>query len=317
MLISDLIKFHDALNEKLNSLRLGQSITDTCHELNTILSSNQSVTEFVAHEKIQQAIHQINQLNTQFEGIKNQLSTAVDDIHQQIDLLLPTVNVSSDVPYKKQFKVADNNIYRNFVMSTEISHCVKSRIYQISDWHFSGMQLGCRNAEYTAELVSCDPLYLCDFEQRSIDYVSDQFNDIYNRRLRKYLLADHRLGHLPQNQFGFIFSWMFFNFVDLNELQLYLLELFKTLRPGGVLMFSYNNGDKIESARLFESGMMSFIPKRKLLSVCGDLGFDIIDSFDFSNSDHQIKTISWIELRKPGQLSTIKRSQAQGLIGMK
>lgn len=317
MLVSDLIKFHDDLNEKINSLTLGQSITDSCKELDTIISSNGSVIEFVAHEKIQHAVQQINQFNTQFEEIKNQLLTAINDIHQQIDLLSPTIHTSVDVPYKKQFKVADNDIYSNLIISTEISHCLRSRIHQISDWHFPGMQLGCRNAEYTAELVACDPLYLCDFEQRSIDHVSGQFNDIYNRRLRKYLIADHQLGHLPQNQFGFVFSWMFFNFIDLDNLQLYLLELIKTLRPGGVLMFSYNNGDMIESARIFESGMMSFIPKRKLLSVCRDIGFDIIDSFDFSNSDNQIKTISWIELRKPGQLSTIKRSQAQGLVGRK
>jgi hypothetical protein len=317
MLVSDLLKFRDDFYERVSSLALDRSIADSCRELTSIVSSNTSIIEFVAHTKIQNAVNQIQNFNTEYDQIKNQLMTAMDDIYQQIDLLSSTINTGIDTPYKRQFKVADNPIYNEFHISPDISQIIKSKIHQTSDWHYPGMQLGCRNASYTSDLISCDPLYLCDFNLKYIENVSNQFNDIYSRRLRKYLIADHQLGQMPQNQFGLIFSWMFLNFVDITDIQLYLSESIKILRPGGVFMFSYNNGDMIESARLFESGIMSFIPKRKLIPICKNLGFEIVNSFDFTNVDDNIKTISWIELRKPGELSTVKRSQAQGLVGRK
>ena len=317
MLISNLLKFRDDLIEKISLLSVDQEITKSCYQLNSIISSNELVDKFIAHDKIEQAIAHINQLNTDYIKFRDNLLTVIDDIYQEIDLLYPNINQSPDIPYKKQFKVADNSIFNNFSVSTEISTTIKSRIHQVSDWHFPSLQLGCRNSSYTTELVSSDPLYLCDFDLKYVENVSAQFNDIYNKRLRKYVISNHRLDHLPQNQFGFIFSWMFFNFTDIDVIQLYLQEILKTLRPGGILLFSYNNGDMIESAKLFESGLMSFVPKRKLLLVCKNLGYEIVGSSDFVNEDKDISTISWVELKKPGELSTIKRSQAQGLIGRK
>jgi hypothetical protein len=107
---------------------------------------------------------------------------------------------------------------------------------------------------------------------------------------------------------------MFFNFADITVIRSYLSSLIKLLRPGGTLMFSYNNCDLVESANLAESGYMTFVPKRKLNELCIELGYDIVQHYDLKNSDHQIKYISWIEIKKPGELSTIKRAQAMGKI---
>lgn len=317
MKISDLLKLRDDFIDRINLLTVESSIADSCEQLDTILSSNQSIDEPDAIGKIQQAITKINHLASQYSDIKNELMTFLTDIDQAVDLISPTVHQDVNVPFIKQFRVADDKLYRDFLISDQINQIIKSTIYKISDWHFPGMQLGCRNNEYTGNLVGCDPLYLCDIDPQAIDDAANQFNDVYGKRLRKYKLNNHQLGHLPMNQFGFIFSWMFFNFAELNDMELYLAELLKVLRPGGSLILTYNNGDIAESARLFESGMMSFVPKRKLLPICKDLGYIVIDSFDYDNIDNQIKTISWIELRKPGELSTIKRSQAQGLVGRK
>jgi hypothetical protein len=57
---------------------------------------------------------------------------------------------------------------------------------------------------------------------------------------------------------------------------------------------------------------MSFIPKRWLVAYCHQIGYEIVNTIDFPNDDPEVKFISWIELRKPGQLTTIKRMQALG-----
>jgi hypothetical protein len=61
---------------------------------------------------------------------------------------------------------------------------------------------------------------------------------------------------------------------------------------------------------------MSWIPKRQLVKLVTKLGYEIVNSVDLPNND-EVSHISWIEIKKPGQLSTIKRSQAQGLVGRK
>jgi SAM-dependent methyltransferase len=316
MLVSDLIKFRDDILARAESIPLSKAIDDSCVELECIISSNPAISETNMHEKIKTAITDIRNMDSLYQHIVSNLISIIDDIYQIIDDQISVMDISPDTPYKKNFKVADAKSFR-YNPPTDIFNALKSRINQMSDWHFPGMQLGCRSPEVTAEAVGCDPLYLCDFNFDYIDLVSDQFNDIYNRRLRKYIINDHQFSHLPQNQFGFVFSWMFFNFAEINEIELYLKEIFKILRPGGVVIFSYNNGDIVESSKLFESGIMSFVPKRKLLPICKEIGFEIVNSLDSSNYDSDIKIFSWAELKKPGVLSTVKRSQAQGLIGRK
>jgi hypothetical protein len=178
------------------------------------------------------------------------------------------------------------------------------------------MQLGCRSLaqKYTAELIANDPLYICDIDATYTNESTAQFNDLYNKRIRKYIVPTHDMQMLPHNQFGFILSWMFFNFAGVDVLENYLTNLINLLRPGGTLMFSYNNGDIFDSCRLAETGGMSFIPKRKILDMCNKLGYLIVNSFDLSNTDDQVKYISWIEIQKPGELKTVKAHQVLGKI---
>jgi hypothetical protein len=110
---------------------------------------------------------------------------------------------------------------------------------------------------------------------------------------------------------------MHFNYYELETLEIYLKSVIALLRPGGVFMFSYNNGDLLSSCLLTEHNGMSFIPKRKLTEVCTALGYEIINSFDMPNTDGGVKYISWIEIKKPGTLKTSKKSQSLGIIGRK
>jgi hypothetical protein len=89
----------------------------------------------------------------------------------------------------------------------------------------------------------------------------------------------------------------------------YLTEAFKMLRPGGTMMFSYNDGDTPNGAAYAENGAQSYLPKNHLLRICSELGFEIINSESYDNG-----VINWLEIRKPGTLSTIKAHQALGEI---
>ena len=307
MPVSDLIKFRDDFIAKVEQINLDQSFVGMSNVLRSVITENTVVSIPAVEEHINRALVQFEDVHQQINNIRTPLITLVDDINRSIDSLASELLVKNDdEPFKYYHKL-------NFTVSNEVDQAVRSRIHHRADWHFPGMQLVCRNSEYTAELVANDPLYLCDYDLQYIDDVSTQFNDIYNRRLRKYLIANHDLGLLPQNQFGFILSWMLFNYSGLTVIKQYLEQIIKLLRPGGILMFSYNNGDIYSSCQLSEHGGMSWIPKRHIIELASQFGYEVIEFFDLPNND-EVKYVSWVELKKPGELSTVKRSPAMGRI---
>ena len=195
------------------------------------------------------------------------------------------------------------------------------------DHRFPGLRLGCRyfgqfeggdrdhslSIDYSNLLVANDPLYFYDADTKLIETVTTHFNDTYKRRIRLYQDA----AQLPKQQFSFVFSWGVFNYLNLPTVESRLKLIFDLLRPGGVLMFSYNNGDIVESARLSDLEEMSFVPKRNLVNLLTQIGFEMITSYDLPNNDTLITNISWMEVRRPGKLESIKIKQVIGAIGQK
>jgi len=181
---------------------------------------------------------------------------------------------------------------------------VSSSIQQYVSWQYPGLEIGPGNSQWTSLLVGCDPLYLVDRHKIFLDEAVKQFPEEYQRRLRPYLTEGINLSMLPQNQFGFVLSWNVFNYLTPDKIDLYLAEIFKVLRPGGVAMFSYNNGERVQSAKFAEIGYMSYMPKNHLMLLLQKYGFELLADKEFE------ETINWVEIRKPGELHTVKSHQA-------
>jgi len=310
MLVSELINFRDSITKRIEFLEQDTSLDNLYNNISLILTENADIEESIAHDKLRDILNDYNILCKKSVEIKNKLPAIINDVNNSIDQLAEKLlTKQDDQPFKNYHKT-------EFNISDEIDLLIRSNIHQHADWHFPAMQLGCRSLaqKYTAELIANDPLYICDIDATYINESTAQFNDLYNKRIRKYIIPTHDMQMLPHNQFGFILSWMLFNFAGVDILENYLTNLIKLLRPGGTLMFSYNNGDIFDSCRLAETGGMSFIPKRKILDMCNKLGYLIVNSCDLPNTDDQVKYISWIEIQKPGELSTVKRAQAKGRI---
>jgi SAM-dependent methyltransferase len=310
MLVSELITFRDRITKRFEFLEQDTSLDNLYNNISLILTENADIEESIAHNKIRDILNDYDILCKKSVEIKNKLPAIINDVNDSIDQLAEKLLVKQDdQPFKHYHKT-------EFNISNEIDLLIRSNIHQHADWHFPAMQIGCRSLaqKYTAELIANDPLYICDIDPTYINKATAQFNDLYNKRIRKYVISNHNMDVLPRNQFGFILGWMFFNFAGGETLENYLINLIKLLRPGGTLMFSYNNGDIFDSCRLVETGGMSYIPKRKILDMCDRLGYIIVNSYDLPNTDDQVKYVSWIEIQKPGVLSTIKRAQAIGRV---
>lgn len=252
------------------------------------------------------------QIGTIVEQARLRRQEALEKVEFQIDVIgrdyieRDTKNYG-DEAHKKTIEFIRH--YHRFGMDQEVESVVNARIGRLVSWQYPGLEIGPGDGESTKKLVACDPLYLVDVHQEFLDSTMGQFNEAYRRRLRPYLVKDTDLSILPQNQFGFVLAWNVFNYMPLTMIERYLASVYGVLRPGGTVMFSYNNGERfVRSAQWVENGHMTYAPKSLLLAAAKDLGYTVSGDFDFWPE------ISWLELTRPGKLATVKAHPVLGQI---
>ena len=250
-----------------------------------------------------------------YRDIRTSILAPNERVQQIIDTINAEINAKSSVfflnNYEEELKYEDPvNIRKIRVMyiPSQVQQEIESRVAQYSTWKYPALEIGCRDGEWTKFLVASDPLYLADEHQEFINATISNYAPEYQRRVRSYIIDNDEYGVLPQNQFNLVFSWNHLNYKTLESVKKILKQVYNLLRPGGVFMFSYNNGDLPAGAAYAESYFMSYIPKSMLIPVCQQLGYEVVYS-----QDHE-PAVSWVELKKPGELFTVKGHQALGII---
>jgi SAM-dependent methyltransferase len=230
------------------------------------------------------------------------------DIDQQITDLTHKI-FAGNYELESRMPPIDNiRKFRKINVSADIAFTVAQRILLYTNWRYPALEIGCRDGEWTHNMIAADPLYIVDRYQEFLTSASSQFNESYQRRLRPYLMVDNNLDMLPANQFGFIFSWGYCNYISLDSMTQLLRKVFDLLRPGGVFLFTFNDGDTPGGAGMAESFAQTYMPKSILIPTARGVGFEIHQEFDYS------PTVTWLEIKKPGTLQTIKAHQVLGKI---
>ena len=204
--------------------------------------------------------------------------------------------------------MAGENLRKLPFSQNETRDLVVAQIGKYTNWKYPGLEIGPGNGEWTEHLVANEPLYLVDTHEHFLTETKTKFNGHFQNKIRSYLTTGTDLSMLPQNQLGFVFSWNVFNYLTLDLIEQYLESIYKVLRPGGVAMFSYNNAERPLCARYVDTGYMSYAPKSKLLEIVAKYEFEVISLQDLE------EYISWIEIRKPGELSSIKVHPVMGTV---
>lgn len=186
-----------------------------------------------------------------------------------------------------------------------------SRLGMYNSWKYPAVEIRPALGEFTDLLKGCDPLYLLDEDEELLSEVKKKWNNIYQRRLRYYTFdetSEDSFNCLPNNQFGLIVSVDYFNFKPLNIIEKFLKEFYTKLRPGGVVVFTYNNCDLPYAVRNVENRFCCYTPGSRVKQTAEDIGYEIVKSFD------QLENVSWLELRKPGEITTLRGGQTLGEI---
>lgn len=268
---------------------------------------NQNVSENYS-EQLDQLIKDYRDIRVEIHRPGARVQEIIDNINKEISSKSSHFflnNYEDELIYEDPANIRK---VRVMYIPVQVQQEIESRIGLYSTWRYPALEIGCRDGEWTKFLVASDPLYITDGHQEFLDNAVKDYAPEYQRRVRSYLIKNNEYGILPQNQFNLVFSWNYFNYKTLDTTKQILKQVYNLLRPGGVCMFSYNNADIPAGAAYAETYFMSYMPKSLLIPMCQSLGFEIV-----YQQDHE-PAVSWLELRKPGDLFTVKGHQALGVI---
>ena len=305
MKLSQLIELRNRLTEAYNVSHIQ---TETKSLIEALSHIRDSALDSGLHQRVSvlssdlNKIGQVVELNVQY--YKDTLNQIDSEINAHAHRMLAE-NYDLEIKYD----IVENiRKIRNMHIPDDVLGLVQHRLKNYTDWQYPALEIGCRDGEWTKLMVASDPLYLVDIDREFLDSAIKDFPEMYQQRIRTYVAKDYDLSMLPQGQFGFIFCWNYLNYRGFESFKQYLKSAMSLLRPGGVFMFSYNNGELVAGAGHAENYFMTYIPKTMLMSLIYSLGFEVVDSKDYNPA------VSWIEIRKPGELSTIKANQVLGKI---
>lgn len=297
----------------LDTLSVASAAATSVYELekiNQIVANSEIPTpETVA--ALTANLHDVAQCLTQYETNLKKLRSDISDLITQQEP--EYFAMSRDLYLGMQHETPEYILQRTMHMDKD-SLLFLRKVLQGShcDWRYPGMVIRPAHSPWIEDLVALDPLYLVDIHADLIAPVSNKFTPEYQRRIRRYIINDYGdttvFWNLPQRQFGFVYSVGYFNFRPWEILKQYITEVFELLRDGGSFLFSFNDCDNWRSVGLVENNFCCYTPGRLIRQHALSLGYEI------EREHNNNASISWISLRRPGTMTSIRGGQALAMI---
>ena len=239
------------------------------------------------------------------------LKLAETKTHIQFEIakLQPTYYQTSSNLWEHEmyYETNEHILQRRMVIDGESNILLRSRLRQYSDWRVPGMIIRPGLENFIEDLVPLDPLYIVDQAQELVAPAIEKFTMEYQRRLRVYHVNDYLdkevLSKLPDDQFGFIFAYNYFNYRPMEVIDRYLAATYRKLRTGGSFMFTFNDCDRAHGVGLCERSFMCYTPGGEIQKRAEKHGFEVIDRH------LGLGDIAWFELRKPGTVTSLRGGQ--------
>jgi SAM-dependent methyltransferase len=205
-------------------------------------------------------------------------------------------------------KTGENSKVASFQSET----ILKGRLSSYADWRFAGLVIRPGLENFVESMVGYDPLYIVDQNRELLKPCLDQFPKLYQNRLRPYTLNDRNdqpiLSQIPNNQFGLCLVYNFLNYRPLEIIRRYLEEIYQKLRPGGILLMTYNDCDQANAVRLVENNYACYTPGYLIRDLAKNVGYD--QTHTWGDGGPSV----WLELRKPGKLESLRGGQTLATI---
>lgn len=247
-------------------------------------------------------INIISKFSAQIESLKQDLKHEIHAHEQEY------LNHSLYL-YREEYKhnSPDVILSRRMRIDNDDDLVLRTRLKNLTDWRMPGMIIRPGLETYIEDMVPLDPLYVVDHDRELMRPAISKFTPEYQRRLREYVINDWAdgpiLSRLPNNQFGAIFAYHYFNHKPMPIVCKFLTEFYEKLRPGGIVLMTYNNCDLAHGVIRAEHTWMLYTPRRLIEQHANETGFELINAYDGKGD------VSWLEFRKPGDLVSLRGGQ--------
>lgn len=327
MKLSDLILYRNQLQDQ----SLIPSFEATEHKFKEVMATISQFGEFAS------PTHQLEQdfqrLQSEFQSVESSLDQVKASVKRSIEILEPayfqqsyqvyehTINshrqygiydqqrIEQDINIENYNKKVNHHILvnRQLAPTPEAKKIYRARVAMSASWEYPGMIIHPGLEPFILDMVGLDPLYLVDERHDLLKPCMQQFPESYQQRLRPYIIDEFAdrplLEKLPNQQFGVILAYNYFNYRPFELIKKYLMEIYTKLRPGGVLICTYNDCDRSAAVQLVENHFACYTPGFLIISLAESLGFEIV----FKHHENGAST--WAEFKKPGQRTTLRGGQ--------
>lgn len=243
----------------------------------------------------------------------NNFGDSLDKLRQQLRADITKHEVAyyqeSSRVYEQEmcFETTEYILNRRLGIDDDSNLALRGRIRLYTDWRIPGMIIRPGREDFVEDMVPMDPLYLVDHHQELLDPAILKFTVEYQRRLRPYVVKEYHenkiLEKLPNEQFGFVLAFNYFNYKPIEVIKRYLDEVFQKLRPGGVFIMTFNDCDIAHSVALAEKSFMCYTPGREIRQHAEALGYEILNHYRGQGD------LCWFELKRPGEITSLRGGQ--------
>jgi hypothetical protein len=304
MKLSELV---DYLNH-IDAFELGQIHQEARHRLDAVI--HKIANHNVQFNKFTQGIiangNKINESFQQFNHTIDAIRSHVIDAMaaQHPEYLRESLRLFQ---HEMCYDTTEHILNRRLRCDPESDELLQGRILRYTDWRVPGLIFRPALEQHVEQLVPLDPLYMIDNNLELLEPACQGFTEEYRRRLRLYtaeeILGKPILPLLPDSQFGYCFAYNYFNYKPLELICQYLDELWKKLRPGGVVFFTYNDCDRAHGVALAERSYMCYTPGSLIQEHAEALGFELM------HRHNGPADVAWFEFQKPGEIDSLRGGQ--------
>ena len=304
MKLSDLVAYKTAL-DKLSARSAQREIELDLGKINHLVGT-QPIQLSNFRQQLDTQYNNINQQIDQFESQLNELKQAVK---LQIEIEEKYWFQESYRLYDQEMRndSAEYVLNRRPVLDEETENLLRVRIQNYVDWQHPAMIIQPGLEKFVEDMVGFDPLYLVAQQHDLLVPAFERFPEEYQRRLRLYTVRedlDHEiLEKIPNDQIGLCLVYNFFEFKPFEIVRKYLTEIYQKLKPGGTLIMTFNDCDRDKAVKLTEQHYACYTPGAMVQQFAATIGYNQI--FSWNNNG----PTTWLELRKPGTLTSLRGGQ--------
>ena len=269
------------------------------------------------------SLNEITQLSNRLNDTKRTIEQAFDNFEHELDQV--KLGIKKDIEesekhwfqesYKSYKEVIEwelsedpDTIFKIRKGYVEDMELLRSRLRLYVDWKYAAIIIHPGKEEFIEDMVGFDPLYIIDVKHDLLLSALGKFPEQYQNRLRSYTITEDFykdiLDKIPDSQFGLCLAYNYLNYRPFEMIKKYLIEIYQKLKPGGTFILTFNDCDKTSAVKLVEKNERPYTPGHLIKSLARSLGYQIV----YTDNTDQAST--WLELRKPGELTSIKGGQS-------